>query len=279
VVVGVVLAVVSGRQLVLVATMPRGRYSERAKHKRPGMVKRLSKAETLKALDELPDVSILGAQAARALTPRQRKFAREVAQGKSKAQAYRNAYNPTPKPTTLSCEPYRLAADPRVSREIEALELAERAAAYRTPAKLREFVIQTLLEVALDPETKAAVRVQAVKTLGAVTEVAAFTHRVEQRNISTSEAARSRVLQEIKTLMASADDVTDVQAKSLLDELTQTQASPQGGIVATTPADTPGQYEDAQVLDSIRDDDQQQPEGMQKNRKNTQKLDEIEGGV
>ena len=183
------------------------------------MVSRLSKEETLKALEELPDVSILGAQATKQLTPKQRAFARKVAMGKTKAQAYREAYKPTATQRTLRSEPYMVAAHPGVAREIEALNLAEAAAAYRTPSRLREFVIQTLLEVALDPETKAAVRVQAVKTLGTVTEVAAFTEQKVVTTISSSSAARAAVLEELKSLLQSDEDVQDVEAKTLLEEL------------------------------------------------------------
>ena len=243
------------------------------------MVNKLSKAETRKALEELPDVSILGAAATKALTPKQRKFARELVKGKTKAQAYRDAYKTDASRRTLSSEPYRLMRNPRISREVEALNLAEQAAAYRTPAKLREFVIQTLLEVALDPETKAAVRVQAVKTLGTVTEVAAFTERKEVRTIASSEAARSRVLDEIKALMSSADDVVDVQAKSLLDELTQGHEGAQGGNVATLPDDAPPQYADSQVVDSIGDDDQQDRPSAGKRGVLPPETPEIEGGV
>jgi hypothetical protein len=235
------------------------------------MVSRLSKAETKKALEELPDVSILGAQATKQLTPKQRAFARKVAMGKTKAQAYREAYKPDATHRTLRSEPYTVAAHPGVAREIEALNLAEQAAAYRTPGKLREFVIQTLLEVALDPETKAAVRVQAVKTLGTVTEVAAFTERKEVRTINTSEAARARVLDEIKALMAASDDVVDVQAKSLLDELT---GGPSGNVTSEQPtpdptpeptmADSGGEYEHLQVVDSYRADPDQGPGSARK---------------
>jgi hypothetical protein len=217
------------------------------------MVKRLSKAETRKALEELPDVSILGAGAVKSLTPKQRRFAREVAMGKTKAEAYRRAYKPNASPYTIASEPYKVASDPRVAREIEALNLAEQAAAYRTPSKLREFVIQTLLEVALDPETKAAVRVQAVKTLGTVTEVAAFTERKEVRTINTSEAARAKVLDEIKAIMAGDDSVTDVQAKSLLDELQGQGAQDDLGNIAKTADDTGAEYASSQVIDSIGD--------------------------
>jgi len=199
--------------------------------------------------------------------------------GKSKAQAYRESYGADKAPRTITTRPYIMMQDERIKREIEALELAEKAAAYRTPAKLREFVIQTLLEVALDPETKAAVRVQAVKTLGTVTEVAAFTERKEVRTISTSEAARAKVLDEIKAIMAGDDSVVDVQAKSLLDELQAQDTSAEFGNVAKTGADTGAEYEHAQVIDSYSGACQDGEQSAGKDGSRPPKPGETLGGV
>ena len=183
--------------------------------------------------------SLLGKGVSGNLTPKEKRFAREVAQGATKADAYRKAYNPKSKHTQRK-EPYMVAARPSVAQEIEALMLAEQAMALQTPAQLRALVIQTLIQTAIDPETKAAVRVQAVKVLGTVTEVAAFTERKEVRTISTSEDARARVMAEIRALMLGTGDAEDIQAKELLDELSAT--------------DTGGEYADAQHVDSYDDD-------------------------
>jgi hypothetical protein len=80
-------------------------------------------------------------------------------------------------------------------------------------------VIQTLCEVATNPDEKAAVRVNAAKVLGTVTEVAAFTERKEVRTISSSEDARAKIMNELRTLMLNSGEAVDVEAKSLLDEL------------------------------------------------------------
>jgi hypothetical protein len=166
--------------------------------------------------------AILGKQVSDSLTPKQRDFARKVAQGKSKAQAYREAFNPNPAPSTIVTTPYKVAADPRVQREIEAYALAIEAAKHRTPAALRELVIQGLVQVALDADTKDSVKVQALKTLGTVTEVAAFTERKEVKTISSSDDARARVMAELRGILtAQASDATIIEADadSLLREL------------------------------------------------------------
>jgi hypothetical protein len=193
----------------------------------------------------MPLDSILGQGASKGLTGKQRRFAREVAQGSTKAEAYRRSYKVGSK-ATLTSNPYHLAADSRIQAEIQALQLAEQAMALQTPSQLRALVIQTLVQTALDPETKAAVRVQAAKVLGTVTEVAAFTERKEVRTISSSEDARARVMAEIRALMLGTGDAEDIQAKELLEELSA--------------SDTGEEYEDVQPVDLYDDeqsDDQQ----------------------
>lgn len=183
---------------------------------------KLSRKTLEQGINDLPMSAILGKQVADALTPKQREFARKVAQGKSKAQAYREAYNPNPAPTTILTTPYKVAADPRVQREIEAYALAIEAEKHRTPAALRSLVIQTLTQTLIDPDTKPSVRLQAAKILGTVTEVAAFTERKEVRTISSSEDARARVMAELRGLIqAGAQDanIVEAEADSLLAEL------------------------------------------------------------
>ena len=180
---------------------------------------KLSRKALEKGLNEVPISHILGADVSRQLTAKQRKFAHEVAKGSTKADAYRSAYNVTSR-RTMAGEPYRLAADPRIAREVEAYELALESAKHRTPAALRELVIQGLVQVALDPDAKDAVKVQALKTIGTITEVAAFTEQKVVRTISSSEDARAKVMQELRGLLtAGATDATIIDADSLLAEL------------------------------------------------------------
>ena len=176
-----------------------------------------------KALEEgiktVPISHILGADVSRQLTAKQRKFAHEVAKGSTKADAYRSAYQVT-SARTMNNEPYRLADDPRVAREIEAYTLALESAKLRSPAALRELVIQSLVKVIVDPDSKPGQITAAAKVLGTVTEVAAFTERKEVRTITSSDDARARVMQELRGLLTSgASDATVIEADSLLAEL------------------------------------------------------------
>jgi hypothetical protein len=163
----------------------------------------------------------------KALTPKMRKFAHAVASGATKADAYRSSYNVTSK-HSLAKDPYTIANNPRIRQEIEAISLAIEAAKHRTPAALRELVIQSLVSVITDPDEKGAVRVQAAKVLGTVTEVAAFIERKQVTTISSSVDVKAKVMDELKRLMVgSVEDVTAKEADSLLAELLPAADQPQ----------------------------------------------------
>ena len=180
---------------------------------------KLSKKAIEEGLNTLPMSAILGKSVSDGLTPKMRKFAKSVAMGATKADAYRGAYNVTSK-YTMASKPYELMRDERIQREVEAYTLALESAKHRTPAALRELVIQSLVKVIVDPESKPGQITAAAKVLGTVTEVAAFTERKEVRTISSSEDARARVMQELRGLLTSnATDATVIEADSLLAEL------------------------------------------------------------
>jgi len=156
------------------------------------------------------------------LTNKQRKFAEGVAMGSTKAQAYRDAYNQNPAPSTIVSAPYNLASDPRIKREIEAYSLALEAAKYRTAEGMRGLVLQSLVAVLIDPDSKPSEKIQAAKILGTVTEVAAFTERKEIVSINGSASIKAKIMAELKTIMlGSGQDITDIVGidNSLLDEL------------------------------------------------------------
>lgn len=181
---------------------------------------KLSRRELKQELKDTPIETILGTHVSRTLTGKQKAFALEVAKGQTKADAYRKAYKAKPAKGTIVTAPYTLAADPRIKREIEAYQVAIEAAKHRTPAALRELVISGLVEIALNPDTKDSVRVQALRTIGTVTEVSAFTERKEVRTISSSETAKASILAQLQTLMqGEITDVTSRDAESLLAEL------------------------------------------------------------
>ena len=153
------------------------------------------------ALDSMPISHILG-KGSKELTGKQKRFALEVAKGSTQAGAYRQAYNATGTPKTVGDNACRLAADSRIQAEIDAYRLALQAAEYRSPAAVRALVIQSLVQVVIDPESKASVRVAAAKVLGTVTEVAAFTERKQVTRIDASSTARQALLEHLSGLMS-----------------------------------------------------------------------------
>lgn len=214
----------------------------------------MRRSQVREALDQIPDRALFG-PATEGLTPKMRKFAREVAKGATKAEAYRTAYKASPAPSTIACAPYKLASDARVKKEIEAYRMALEAAEYRTPAALRSLVIQSLTETLLSEDTPPAVKVQAAKVLGTVTEVAAFTERREVTRIDNSQAAREKLLNEIKDMMRTVDMPATADADSLLAELAGSEPHP-GGTTPDANATHQGDMHTIPPIQSQSDSDQ-----------------------
>ena len=85
------------------------------------MPQKLTRAQIKEGLDTIPIETLLmsgeGKQAK--ITHKQREFARAVAMGQSKAQAYRVSHKAKPSKRTINSEPYKLASDPRIARDQE----------------------------------------------------------------------------------------------------------------------------------------------------------------
>lgn len=190
-------------------------------------MKTLSRKQIREGLEQVPMTDILGVSR-KELTPKMQTFAQEVAKGSTKADAYRKAYKQNASKHTLASKPYELARDERIQTEIEAYKLAIEASKHRTPAVLRELVIQSLVQVLIDPEAKQATKVQASKVLGTVTEVAAFTERKEVRTITSSEDTKAKIMGQLREMLkAGAEDATVIEADTLLRELSgETHPSP-----------------------------------------------------
>lgn len=190
---------------------------------------KLTRQQIKQGLEQTPFVDIMGAAVNAELTPKQKAFAMNLAKGDTGAEAYRKAYNTKAKPKTQAIEASKLRARPDITQVTEAYSKALEAQKYQTPAALRALVIESLVSVIIDPEANHSQVVQAAKVLGTVTEVAAFTERKEVTTITSSEAARARVMQQLRDMMkAEAQDVnaTEIEAASLVDELRAPAATP-----------------------------------------------------
>lgn len=186
---------------------------------------RLGKKDIKEALSSVPmDVVLLGSLATKGekkLTPQEREFARAIALGESKAGAYRKA-NPrsTAKKDNQSRQGSKWAKKPHIQTQVDAIQAAMEAQKYQTPAHLRALVIHQLTQAALNEDFPPATRVQALKALGTVTEVAAFTERREVVKVTNAEDAKEKLLATLRLAMQS--NAVDVDASELLAELAPT---------------------------------------------------------
>jgi hypothetical protein len=164
-----------------------------------------------------------------AITHKQRRFVEAlVLDEMTSSDAYRAAYDTKANPRAVSADSRKLKANPRIALEIAALEQAKQVAALHTAEALRSLTISTLTSALIDPDVKMATKIQAAKILGQVTEVAAFTERKEITHVRDSGAIREQILGQLKTLMLASDDAQEVDASSLLDELTGAEPHPEG---------------------------------------------------
>lgn len=156
------------------------------------------------------------------LTPKQMKFAEEIAKGESKAEAYRKAYNSKGKPKTQSTEGQKLTKDQAIALQIDAFKVAMEAQKYQTPAHLRMHIIHSLTQKTLNPEVPHAQQLKALELLGKITEVSLFTQRIEHIKTDSSEAMREKLIKSLSMAMNSTGDkkIAEYSAESLLAELT-----------------------------------------------------------
>jgi hypothetical protein len=185
---------------------------------------RMTRAQITEALETVPlDTILAGASTGGRLTPKQREFARNLALGKSKAQSYREAISDKGTKKTQAANGYKTARRADVQQIKEAYEVAIEAAKQRTPAQLREFVIHQLTQHAISEDVNPAQRIQALKLLGQVTEVAAFTERRETTTIRKSEDVRAALLEKLRTISGAAVEgeftQTNDSAESLMAEI------------------------------------------------------------
>ena len=182
------------------------------------MVQKLTRAQIKEGLDQIPVETLLmsgeGKQAK--ITHKQREFARAVAMGQSKANAYRVSHKAKPTKATITTEPYKLMRDPRITREVEAYRLALEAEKHRNPIQLKALLVQQLVQHSLDEGFPPAQRMKALQLIGQLFEVGAFLERKETTVVHKSTDIRTRLLERLGTL-------TDVKVKdegrALMDEI------------------------------------------------------------
>jgi hypothetical protein len=182
---------------------------------------KITKREIKEGLESIPiEQILLGSLNEKELTHKQKTFAKQVALGKTKADAYRHAYDSEGKPVTASANAQKLMGNTRIQLLIDAYTRAFEAREYRNPERLRELVIHQLTEMALNPEVKDAQRIKSLELLGKVSEVGAFMERKETKVIHESSKIREKLLDQIKTIINIDAKVIDSDdADELLREI------------------------------------------------------------
>jgi hypothetical protein len=158
------------------------------------------------------------------LTKKQKDFARKVAEGKPKAQAYREAYDSKAKPATQSNEGHKLMKNPAISAMIEAFTLANEAREYLIPAQIRTMAIQNLVSIAINEDEKTSNKLKALELIGKMSEVQLFTERKEHIHLHSSEDIRGKLLAGLKSAFTNSRGLNDLakrKAESLLVELSE----------------------------------------------------------
>jgi Zn-dependent metalloprotease len=188
---------------------------------------KITKREIREGLEDIPiEQILLGSTNQRELTHKQKTFAKQVALGKPKAEAYRHAYDTKAKPPSVASDAHRLANKPDISLMIEAYKRAFEAREYRNPERLRELVIHQLTEMALNPEVKDAQRIKSLELLGKVAEVGAFMDRKETKVIHESSKIKEKLLDQLKTIInIDAKEINSDDADELLREISGSRAN------------------------------------------------------
>lgn len=184
---------------------------------------KLSRKQIREGLEQTPiEAVILGAvnNSGVSLTPKQKRFAEELAKGETKAGAYRKAYKSKGNAATQAKRGWDLAKREEIVGYSESIKAALEAQRFATPAHLRALTIHELTKGATDPDMPPAQRVKCLELLGKITEVALFTERREVIKVNDSAKARETLLESIKAaIKVQAQDVDYTDADDLLAEL------------------------------------------------------------
>jgi hypothetical protein len=183
---------------------------------------KLTRKQIKEGLEATPiDTLLIGSP--KTLTKKQKAFAEALAMTGSKAEAYRTAYDTNSSPAIQSLEGQRLAKNPIIALQVEAIKLSLEAQKYLLPAHLRALTIQKLTEKALDPEVNHAQQIKALELLGKITEVALFSERKEIITTDTSAKAKDRLIDTLAKAIRSSSNISldkKQQADDLLREIT-----------------------------------------------------------
>jgi hypothetical protein len=217
-------------------------------------LKRLTRKQIREQIEATPVDQILHVPV-KALTTKQKAYCKQVAKGKPKSKAYRDAYQSKGNPKTIGEEVKRMSQNPRISLEIEAQKRAIEFETAYSAKQLKSIVISQLTLEALNPESKPSERISALKALGSVAELGVFVERKEIRTIKDSATAKAELMEKLKQAIKDQNRTIDSDAMSLLDEINSQVEKEIGGqaLDATPPTPTPQDqpHDHAPILHTI----------------------------
>jgi len=186
---------------------------------------KLTRAQIKEGLKQVPiETVLLGATSSHGikLTGKQKAFAKKVADGMPKAQAYRESYDSKGKPTTQAVEGSKLARDPKISSMIDAFRLANEAREYLLPDQMRALAIQKLVEITTTEDEKTANKLKAIELIGKLHEVSLFNETKTHLHLHSSTDLKAKLLDGLRLAFTSSRSLNDEakrKAESLLREL------------------------------------------------------------
>jgi len=220
------------------------------------MIKRpkLTRSQIKEGLKQVPiETVLLGATSAHGikLTGKQKTFAKKVADGIPKAQAYRESYDSKGKPTTQAVEGSKLASNPKIATMIEAFKVANEAREYLLPEQMRTLAIQKLVEITTTEDEKTANKLKAIELIGKLHEVSLFNETKTHLHLHSSTDLKAKLLDGLRLAFISSRTLNNeakLKAESLLQELNNPltiDADPNEiNDLATPPTPTPQNFDD-----------------------------------
>lgn len=183
-------------------------------------LKRLTRKQIREQIAMTPVEEILHVKS-RTLTSKQKAYCKKVAEGKPFNKAYRETYDSKGKPSTIGKEVHLMNKNPIIAHEIEAQKRAIEFEKSYSAKQLKSIVISQLTQEALNPDSKPAERISALKALGSVAELGVFVERKEIRTIKDSSTAKADLLAKLKLAIKDKNRTIDSDINSLMDEISE----------------------------------------------------------
>ena len=202
-------------------------------------LQKLTRKQAKELLKQRPIEHILTGES-QTLTKKQKDYAYNLAIGKTKAQAYRDAYRggkPSVKKKVDGNRGSKLSQHEGIKKEVEAIKAGIAFQEAYSLGQIKALVVQRLTQEALNEENQGSTRVNALKTLGTVAGVDAFIHRTETKVVKESSQLKEELLAKLKEALADNARTIDADAEALLAEIEPTDPE---GIESQDPGSPPG---------------------------------------